>query len=67
MSNQAPDILLKILTRKAVEIADRKNLVAVSQLQLALTSAPSPRGFIQSMRNKNAQGLSAVIAEVKKA
>jgi len=67
MSNQAPDILLKILTRKAVEIADRKNLVAVSQLQLALTSAPSPRGFIQSMRHKNAQGLSAVIAEVKKA
>jgi indole-3-glycerol phosphate synthase len=67
MSNQNPDILLKILTRKAVEIADRKNLVAVSQLQSALASASSPRGFIQSIRNKNEQGLSAVIAEIKKA
>jgi indole-3-glycerol phosphate synthase len=71
MSNATPDILLKILARKKAEIADRKRLVPISQLQkkLASASAPEsvPRGFIQSLRNKNAQGLSAVIAEIKKA
>jgi indole-3-glycerol phosphate synthase len=67
MSNQTSDILLKILTRKKVEIEDRKNRVSGSQLQSALASAPITRGFIQSMRDKNEQGLSAVIAEVKKA
>jgi indole-3-glycerol phosphate synthase len=67
MSNPTPDILLKILTRKKAEIAARKNLVAPSQLQAALPSASAPRGFIQSLRYKNEQGLSAVIAEIKKA
>ena len=67
MNSPVPDILLKILARKKVEIAARKNLVATSQLQEALASASAPRGFIQSLRNKNEQGLSAVIAEVKKA
>jgi indole-3-glycerol phosphate synthase len=67
MSNQPADILLKILARKKVEITDRKKKVAASQLILALASAPIPRGFIQSMRDKNEQGLSAVIAEIKKA
>jgi indole-3-glycerol phosphate synthase len=67
MSNQPSDILLKILARKKVEIADRKKKVAASQLTLTLASAPIPRGFIQSMRDKNEQGLSAVIAEIKKA
>ena len=67
MSNSTPDILLKILTRKKAEIAARKNLVTFSQLQAALPSASAPRGFIQSLRDKNAQGLSAIIAEIKKA
>jgi indole-3-glycerol phosphate synthase len=71
MSNATPDILLKILVRKKAEIADRKRLVSISQLRnkLASASAPAsaPRGFIQSLRNKNEQGLSAVIAEIKKA
>jgi len=67
MSNSTPDILLKILTRKRAEIAARKNLVTSSQLQAALPFASAPRGFIQSLRDKNAQGLSAIIAEIKKA
>jgi indole-3-glycerol phosphate synthase len=67
MSNPTPDILLKILTRKKAEIAARKNLVTLSQLQAALPFASAPRGFIQSLRDKNEQGLSAIIAEIKKA
>jgi|TARA_B110000211_G_C14071129_1_gene550026 indole-3-glycerol phosphate synthase len=67
MSNPTPDILLKILTRKKAEIAARKNLVTTSQLQAALPLASAPRGFIQSLRDKNEQGLSAIIAEIKKA
>ena len=67
MSNATPDILLKILTRKKAEIAARKNLVTSSQLQAALLFASAPRGFIQSLRDKNEQGLSAIIAEIKKA
>jgi indole-3-glycerol phosphate synthase len=67
MSNPTPDILLKILTRKKAEIAARKNLVTSSQLQAALPFASAPRGFIQSLRDKNEQGLSAIIAEIKKA
>ena len=67
MSNSTPDILLKILTRKRAEIAAHKNLVTSSQLQAALPFASAPRGFIQSLRDKNAQGLSAIIAEIKKA
>ena len=67
MSNATPDILLKILTRKKAEIAARKNLVTSSQLQAALPFASAPRGFIQSLRDKNEQGLSAIIAEIKKA
>jgi indole-3-glycerol phosphate synthase len=67
MNNPTPDILLKILTRKKAEIAARKNLVTTSQLQAALPLASAPRGFIQSLRDKNEQGLSAIIAEIKKA
>jgi indole-3-glycerol phosphate synthase len=67
MSNPTPDILLKILTRKKAEIAARKNLVTSSQLQAGLPFASAPRGFIQSLRDKNEQGLSAIIAEIKKA
>jgi indole-3-glycerol phosphate synthase len=67
MSSQTSDILLKILARKKIEVSARKSLVTHSQLQTAIASASAPRGFIQSLRNKNEQGLSAVIAEVKKA
>ena len=67
MNNATPDILLKILTRKKAEIAARKNLDTSRQLQVALPFASAHRGFIQSLRDKNEQGLSAIIAEIKKA
>jgi indole-3-glycerol phosphate synthase len=67
MNHSTPDILLKILTRKKEEIAVRKRLLSVEQLQKKIEKASPVRGFIRSLREKNAQGLSAVIAEVKKA
>ena len=67
MTSSTPDILLKILARKQVEIAARKSVTTVSQLQEKLLAVSEPRGFIQALRDKNAQGLSAVIAEIKKA
>lgn len=67
MSSSTPDILLKILARKQAEITARIKLVGVNQLQKKLASASAPRGFIQALHDKNAQGLSAVIAEIKKA
>lgn len=67
MNSSTPDILLKILKRKQEEIATRKQSVDVNQLKKKIEQASKPRGFIQSLRDKNAQGLSAVIAEIKKA
>ena len=67
MTSSTPDILLKILARKQEEIVARKKLADVSQLKEKVKLASTPRGFIQSLRDKNAQGLSAVIAEIKKA
>lgn len=67
MASSTPDILLKILARKQQEIIARKKHVDVNQLQKKIKHASLPRGFIQSLRDKNTQGLSAVIAEIKKA
>lgn len=67
MTSSTPDILLKILVHKQAEIIARKKRVDVSQLQKKAKLASTPRGFIQSLRDKNALGLSAVIAEIKKA
>ena len=67
MSASTPDILLKILARKAEEVAARKSLTSLAQLQQKLTHATAPRGFIRALRQKNAKGEPAVIAEIKKA
>ncbi|MFT5657041.1 MAG: indole-3-glycerol phosphate synthase [Gammaproteobacteria bacterium] len=67
MTSSTPDILLKILARKAAEISTRKSLVSLDQLQQKIATASPPRGFIQSIQDKIARGESAVIAEIKKA
>lgn len=67
MSNATPDILLKILARKKEEIAARKLLFSVDQLRKKIEVASPVRGFIRALQQKNSQGLSAVIAEIKKA
>lgn len=67
MIESKPDILNRILQRKAEEIAACKQQVSVDQLQQKIESASPPRGFIKALRGKQASGLSGVIAEIKKA
>ena len=67
MSESRPDILNRILQRKSEEIAACRQQVSVDQLQQEVQTASPPRGFINALRDKQANGLSAVIAEIKKA
>jgi indole-3-glycerol phosphate synthase len=61
------DVLQTILARKAEEIAERSRTRPLAAVRDAALQAPAPRGFAQAMRTRCAQGLPAVIAEVKKA
>lgn len=63
----APDILQKILTRKAEEVAARASRVTPEELKKRIGEAPAPRGFLKAIRSRIATGLPAVIAEIKKA
>ncbi len=64
---EIPDILLKILERKAQEISANKATNPLEVLRKRASSAPPPRGFANAMRAKLDCGVAAVIAEVKKA
>ena len=66
MSN-TPDILQKIVARKREEIAARCATTPIDALQKALQGASAPRGFVAALQDKIAQGMSGVIAEIKKA
>lgn len=67
MADSRPDILNRILQRKIEEIAVCKQQVPLDQLRQQLETATDTRGFISSLRGKQSSGLSAVIAEIKKA
>jgi indole-3-glycerol phosphate synthase len=62
-----PDILKKILARKSLEVAEAAERVSLQQLSRQVEHAPPPRGFLEAMEARVAQGGAAVIAEVKKA
>ncbi|MGB5305165.1 MAG: indole-3-glycerol phosphate synthase TrpC [Gammaproteobacteria bacterium] len=62
-----PDILKKILARKAEEIAARSSQHGLHELRGRAESADAPRGFLSSLERKLAARQSAVIAEIKKA
>jgi indole-3-glycerol phosphate synthase len=62
-----PDILKKILARKREEVAEREALTPMAELRRLAQQADPPRGFVQAMATKIAQGKAAVIAEIKKA
>lgn len=62
-----PDILNKILARKAQEIAERKAQVSQAELEKRLSAASPVRGFVKALQAKMAQQQPAVIAEIKKA
>jgi len=61
------DILDRILARKVEEIAARHAAVPLDDLVARVGDLPDTRGFAAAMEAKIADGLPAVIAEVKKA
>jgi indole-3-glycerol phosphate synthase len=65
--NSTPDILQKILARKSEEIAACAARVSIDELKQRLESAPTVRGFVESIKRKIAAGEAAVISEIKKA
>jgi indole-3-glycerol phosphate synthase len=65
--NNTPDILKKIIERKLEEIAERVSKVSLDEIKQKAQQADAPRGFVQSIKNKIAEGKAGVIAEVKKA
>ncbi|MEQ6342864.1 MAG: indole-3-glycerol phosphate synthase TrpC [Gammaproteobacteria bacterium] len=64
---QTPDILKKILKRKAEEITERSAALPMRELSKQVAAAPAPRDFVGAIETKLAARLPAVIAEIKKA
>lgn len=61
------DILNKILATKAQEVAVQKAASPLAEVKAQLRDAEPVRDFFASIRNKHAQNLPAIIAEIKKA
>jgi len=62
-----PDILKKILDRKAEEVANRKLRTPVDILKEITSGIENPRGFAAALQSKAATKKPAIIAEIKKA
>jgi len=62
-----PDILKKILDRKAEEIANRKQRTPVDVLKEITSGIENPRGFATALQSKAQSKKPAIIAEIKKA
>lgn len=62
-----PDVLKRIMARKAQVIAERKAQVSMQVLESRLTDVDPVREFKAALDRRIAQGQPAVIAEVKKA
>ena len=68
MSDQATQtILTRILARKDQEVAERQQAVSEADLLALAEKQSAPRGFIDALNKRIAEGDAAVIAEVKKA
>ena len=62
-----PTVLEKILARKAGEVAARRAVVSLGELEQQANAADPARGFAQALINQARSKKPAVIAEVKKA
>ncbi len=62
-----PDILKKILDRKIEEVANRKQLRSIADLEEIAKGVEKPRGFAKALQQKVAAKKPAIIAEIKKA
>ncbi len=61
------DVLLKIIRRKAEEVAERAAKVSLRELSGRVESAPAVRGFQAALQCDIDAGRAGVIAEIKKA
>jgi indole-3-glycerol phosphate synthase len=63
------DVLKKIEAYKRVEIKEQEEALPLNALidELALSNVTAPRGFINALLHKQAEGKDALIAEIKKA
>jgi indole-3-glycerol phosphate synthase len=62
-----PDILQKILAKKAEEVAKRKQNMTIANLEDVASGVESPRGFYNALQSKVLAKKPAIIAEIKKA
>jgi indole-3-glycerol phosphate synthase len=62
-----PDILHRILDRKAEEVAERKRKRSLDDLAARVADLEATRGFVAAIDAKLHDGIPAVIAEIKKA
>ena len=67
MAADTPDILKRILARKAEEITERSRRVGMRELGSRIEDMPAPRPFAEALRARVARGETAVIAEIKRA
>jgi indole-3-glycerol phosphate synthase len=65
--NPSPDILQRILHRKAEEVAERRSARPLEDLRARVADLAPPRGFTAALRGRIGAGRPAVIAEIKKA
>ena len=61
------EILRKILTTKAREVAEASGRVPADELRARIRDLPPPRDFVGAIRERHRQGKPAVIAEIKRA
>ncbi|UTW06424.1 indole-3-glycerol phosphate synthase TrpC [Pseudomonas benzenivorans] len=62
-----PTVLEKILARKAEEVAARRALVSLAEVEGQARGADAPRGFARALLEQAKRKQPAVIAEIKKA
>ncbi|OED35507.1 indole-3-glycerol-phosphate synthase [Chromatiales bacterium (ex Bugula neritina AB1)] len=67
MASGTPDVLKKILARKAEEISESCEIESLAAVAQRASEASPVRGFLQSLQGRVSAGEPAVIAEVKKA
>jgi indole-3-glycerol phosphate synthase len=67
MSIKVPTVLEKIIARKVEEVAERRLVTSLAELERRAASADAPRGFARALQERVARRQPAVIAEVKKA
>jgi len=62
-----PDKLAEILRHKAAEVTARAEELPLQTLSAKVEAASPPRGFADALHRKMEQGVSAIIAEIKRA